>query len=62
MMSARIMVSYLQANDVVATLLDGEMSTMASVVGGVRIAVAEEQEPKARQLLLDKGVDLDDPS
>ena len=56
---ARIMVSYLQANDINAALLDSEMANTLAFVGrGVRIAVDENQAPRARQLLSDKGVEL----
>ena len=48
---ARIKVSYLRAYDIDAQLLDAEITTTFPVVGGVRIAVPDEQEDKARRLL-----------
>lgn len=48
---ARIIVGYLQANGVDARLLDAETSTLIPVIGGVRIAVDEDEEAKARSLL-----------
>jgi hypothetical protein len=48
---ARIIVGYLQANGIDARLLDAETSSLIPVIGGVRIAVDDEQEPKALSLL-----------
>ena len=48
---AQIIVGFLQANGVDARLLDGETSRIIPVVGGVRIAVPEEQEARAKSLL-----------
>ena len=48
---AKIIVSYLVANGVEAQLLDGAVNSVLPVVGGVRIAVPEDQEPKALSLL-----------
>ncbi len=48
---AQIIVGFLQANGVDARLLDGETSRIFPVIGGVRIAVPEEQEAKAKSLL-----------
>ncbi len=60
---ARIIVGYLNAHGVDAALLDGEISTMLPVVGGVRVAIDEEQEPLARRLLKERGVEMEiDPS
>lgn len=51
---AKIIVGFLQSHGIDADLLDGEINSMLPVVpGGVRIAVPEEQEAKARQLLDD---------
>lgn len=49
---AKIIVGFLQANGIDAELLDGAInSVLPLVAGGVRIAVPEEQEPKALSLL-----------
>lgn len=57
---AQIMVSFLRANDINATLLDAEMaSTLPLASRGVRIAVDDDQASGARQLLREKGVELD---
>lgn len=51
---AKIIVGYLNARGVEATLLDGEFSSVLPVAaGGVRIAVPEDQEAQARTLLHD---------
>ncbi|MEL7489555.1 MAG: DUF2007 domain-containing protein [Pseudomonadota bacterium] len=58
---ARVIVSYLQAADIDAVLLDAEMGAMLPVAGGgVRIAVPEEQAYRARLLLeeADKSFDV----
>ena len=49
---AKIIVGFLQANGIDAELLDGAINSVLPIVaGGVRIAVPEEQEPKAMSLL-----------
>lgn len=48
---AQIIVGFLQANGVDARLLDGETSQIIPVVGGVRIAVPEDQAARAKSLL-----------
>lgn len=49
---AKIIVSFLQSNGIDAELLDGAITSMLPVVaGGVRIAVPDEQEERARALL-----------
>lgn len=48
---AKIIVGYLQANGVDAELLDGAINSVLPMPGGVRIAVPEDQEPKALSLL-----------
>ena len=57
---ARIIVSFLNANGVEAELLDGETTTLLPVVGGVRVAVPEDQEPKALSLL--RNIETEDQS
>ncbi|MEM6415911.1 MAG: hypothetical protein AAF720_14780 [Pseudomonadota bacterium] len=57
--AARVMVSYLQANGVVAELLDAATTSILPTVGGVRIAIDPEQEPIATRLLKEKGVVFD---
>jgi putative signal transducing protein len=52
---AKIIVGFLQANGVDAELLDGAINSVLPMPGGVRIAVPNDQEPKA--LLLLKNVD-----
>ena len=49
---AKIIVGFLQANGIDAELLDAAInSVLPLVAGGVRIAVPEDQEPKALSLL-----------
>lgn len=48
---AQIIVGYLRANGVDARLLDAEMSRIIPGVGGVRIAVPEDEENRAKWLL-----------
>ncbi len=48
---AKIIVGFLQANGVDAELLDGAINSVLPMPGGVRIAVPDEQEPKAMSLL-----------
>ncbi|MHA7870833.1 MAG: putative signal transducing protein [Hyphococcus sp.] len=49
---AKIIVGFLQANGVDAELLDGAINSVLPIMpGGVRIAVPEDQEPKALSLL-----------
>jgi len=48
---AKIIVGYLQANGVEAELLDGAINSVLPMPGGVRIAVPDDQEPKALSLL-----------
>ena len=48
---AKIIVGYLQANGVDAELLDGAINSVLPMPGGVRIAVPDDQEPKALSLL-----------
>ena len=49
---AKIIVSFLQANGVDAKLLDGAINSVLPVApGGVRVAVPDDQEPKALSLL-----------
>lgn len=48
---AKIIVGFLQANGVEAELLDGAINSVLPMPGGVRIAVPEDQEPKALSLL-----------
>ena len=48
---AKTIVGYLQANGVDAELLDGAINSVLPMPGGVRIAVPDEQEPKALSLL-----------
>lgn len=55
---ARIIVGFLRANGVDAALLDGETFSTLPVVGGVRVAVDEDQAHKARLLLEERGTDL----
>jgi len=50
---AKIIVGFLQANGVDAELLDGAINSMLPMPGGVRIAVPDDQEPKAAALLRD---------
>ena len=51
---ARILVSYLVSHGVDAVLLDGAINSVLPIVaGGVRVAVPDEQEPKAKYLLDD---------
>ncbi|NOX96138.1 MAG: DUF2007 domain-containing protein [Alphaproteobacteria bacterium] len=50
---AKIIVGFLQANGVDAELLDGAINSMLPMPGGVRIAVPDDQEPKAVALLRD---------
>ena len=56
LVAARVMASYLQAHGVDARLLDAETSAMINVVGGVRLAVDDEDAAQARRLLEEKGV------
>ncbi len=57
---ARVIVSYLQAANVDARLLDAEMGTMLPVVGGgVRIAVPEEQQARAERLLAEADAEFE---
>ena len=60
---AKVIVSFLRANDIDAHLLDGETSTLLPVVGGVRVAVPDEQEAKALALLdeIENGSDEENP-
>ena len=51
---AKIIVGYLRANDIDAEILDGAMSSVLPIAGGVRIAVPEEQEVQAKMLLVGK--------
>ncbi len=56
---AKIIVGFLQANGVEAELLDGAINSVLPIVaGGVRIAVPDDQEPKALSLL--KNADAGD--
>ncbi len=48
---AKIIVGFLQANDIDAELLDGAINSMLPLPGGVRIAVPDDQEAKALSLL-----------
>lgn len=48
---AKIIVSFLQANDIDAELLDGAINSLLPMPGGVRIAVPENQEAEALSLL-----------
>ena len=50
---AKIIVGFLRANDIEAEILDGAMNSVLpiGVTGGVRIAVPEDQFPKAMSLL-----------
>lgn len=48
---AKIIVGYLQANGVNARLLDAAVSSVIPVTGGVRIAVDDDEEERARVLL-----------
>lgn len=49
---AKIIVSFLQAHDIDAELLDGAINSVLPVLpGGVRIAVPDEQEAEAITLL-----------
>ena len=48
---AKIIIGFLQANGIDAELLDGAINSVLPMPGGVRIAVPEEQEPKALSLL-----------
>lgn len=49
---AKIIVSFLQAHDIDAELLDGAINSVLPVLpGGVRIAVPDEQEEEAITLL-----------
>jgi len=57
---AKIIVGFLQANGVDAELLDGAINSVLPMPGGVRIAVPEDQEPKALSLL--KNADAGDMS
>lgn len=48
---AKIIVSFLQAHDIDAALLDGATNSVLPITGGVRIAVPEEQEDEALTLI-----------
>lgn len=48
---AKIIIGFLQANGIEAELLDGAINSVLPMPGGVRIAVPEDQEPKALSLL-----------
>ncbi|MEO1135456.1 MAG: DUF2007 domain-containing protein [Pseudomonadota bacterium] len=48
---ARIIVSFLQAHDIDAELLDGAINSVLPMPGGVRIAVPDDQEAEALTLL-----------
>ena len=48
---AKIIIGFLNANDVDAELLDGAMNSVLPVGTGVRIAVPDDQESKALSLL-----------
>ncbi|WDI31360.1 DUF2007 domain-containing protein [Hyphococcus flavus] len=48
---AKIIVSFLQAHDINAELLDGAINSVLPMPGGVRIAVPDDQEEEAITLL-----------
>lgn len=50
---AKIIIGFLQSHGVDAELLDGAINSVLPMPGGVRIAVPDEQEAKARTLLHD---------
>ena len=53
---AKIIIGFLQSNGIDAELLDGAINSVLPIVtGGVRIAVPDEQEAKARSLLAEAG-------
>ncbi|MBI1392154.1 MAG: hypothetical protein GC152_05360 [Alphaproteobacteria bacterium] len=55
---AHLIVGYLEANGVTAAVYDAAMASLNLSFGGARIAVDEDQAPKARALLREKGVAL----
>jgi type III secretory pathway lipoprotein EscJ len=48
---AKIIVSFLQAHEIDAELLDGAINSVLPMPGGVRIAVPDDQEAEALTLL-----------
>ena len=55
---AHLIVGYLEANGVEAAVFDAAMASIGLGFNGARIAVDEDQTPKARALLREKGVPL----